>query len=506
MRKRNELTIGALLSYASLIVGNAVSLVYTPIMIRILGQSEYGLFSLSNSLIGYLGVLDFGIGNAIVRYSAQYRALGNKDKEANLYGMFITIYSFLSFLVIIAGSFLVGNVQLFFSGSLSLQELNRIKIMLVLMIFNLAISFPFGIFSSVILAHEHFIFPKIIAIIRQLINPLVMLPLLLMGYGSIGLTIGTTILNIIFIIINVYYCFMKLNVKIKFKFKQFDSELLIEIIGYSFYIFLNMVVDKIYWATDQIILGSVAGTATVAIYSVASTINNYYMNFSTAITSVFLPKVTRMVTMKVDNAVLSNLFIRIGRIQFMILSLILGGFILIGKQFIILWAGSEYEDAYIIVLTIMIPLSIPLIQTLGLTIMQAQNKHKFRSKIYLFIAILNVLMSIPLAKLFGGWGCALATAVSMSIGHIVIMNIYYYKIIQLDISLFWREIFKISIPMITCLILSICIMNFNSFEGFTYILFNGCLYTFLYIIIMYSFGMNEFEKSLIKRPIKKFFS
>ena len=96
MKKSNQLKAGAILSYLSLGVGNVISILYTPIMLRLLGQSEYGLYNLSNSIIGYLGVLDFGIGNAVIRYTAKYKALEDKDGESNLYGMFIVIYSILA--------------------------------------------------------------------------------------------------------------------------------------------------------------------------------------------------------------------------------------------------------------------------------------------------------------------------------------------------------------------------------------------------------------------------
>ncbi|NFO13457.1 hypothetical protein FDB34_04370 [Clostridium botulinum] len=88
MKKVNQLKAGAILSYISLGLTNIIAIIYTPIMLRLLGQSEYGLYNLSNSIIGYLGVLDFGLGNAIVRYTAKYRAEEDKDGESNLNGLF----------------------------------------------------------------------------------------------------------------------------------------------------------------------------------------------------------------------------------------------------------------------------------------------------------------------------------------------------------------------------------------------------------------------------------
>lgn len=80
----NQRRWGAILSYVNIIATIVVGLVYTPIMLRLLGQSEYGLYSLMGSLVGYLSVLDMGLGNTIVRYTAKNRADGTAEIEGKL--------------------------------------------------------------------------------------------------------------------------------------------------------------------------------------------------------------------------------------------------------------------------------------------------------------------------------------------------------------------------------------------------------------------------------------
>lgn len=501
MKNISQLKLGAILSYLSLFLGTVIQILYTPIMLRLLGQGEYGLYTLANSVIGYLGVLDFGIGNTIVRYTVKYRANNDREGEFNLNGMFIVVYSVLAIIVSIAGFLVVSNSEKLFSSTLSIKELNTIKILMTLMVFNMAISLPFGIFNSIVSAYERFTFQKILGIIRTILNPLVMLPLLFMGYKSIGITIATTIINITFIMVNIYYCFKVLNVKIRFNKMEFS--LFKEIFTYSFFIFLNMLVDKIYWGTDQLILGAVSGTTMVAIYSIGSTLNAYYMSFSTAISGVFLPRVTQMVTKNVSDKELSDLFIKIGRIQYLVLSFILCGFILVGEEFIQIWAGEGYNNSYYIALVVMIPLTIPLIQNLGITILQAKNMHRFRSNIYIVVALFNIVISIPLAYKLGGFGCALASSICFFIGNGLIMNIYYYKKINIDIPGFWKNIGMMTIPAIISLLLSSFISSFIVIGGFVVILIKGLILILIFASLMWSIGMNEYEKNLLKIPLKK---
>ena len=81
MQEKNERRIGATLSYIILGLDLLIGLIYTPILTKMLGQAEYGLYSLVASVISYLTVLDFGFGSAIVVYTARYRANNDKEKE-----------------------------------------------------------------------------------------------------------------------------------------------------------------------------------------------------------------------------------------------------------------------------------------------------------------------------------------------------------------------------------------------------------------------------------------
>lgn len=248
------------------------------------------------------------------------------------------------------------------------------------------------------------------------------------------------------IFIKIYYSFSKL--KVKLKLYTLDKPLLIEMIGFSFYVFLSMIIDQIYWKTDQIILGIISGTSAVAVYSIAAQLDSYYIAFSSNISGVFLPRISAISAKTEDMSEINDIFKKVGRIQFAIMSLILSGFILYGKDFIVFWAGEDYISAYFMALIVMIPLLIPLIENTGIVILQAKNKHAFRAKIYLFIAILKIIVSVPLAKAYNGIGCAIATSFSLIIGSVIIINVYYQKEIGIDILNFAKEILSMSLPVL----------------------------------------------------------
>lgn len=501
----NQLKVGAALNYVSICLNMVVGLIYTPYMLRMLGQSEYGLYSLAASIIAYLTVLDLGFGNAIVRYTAKFRAEGKQKEQEEMFGMFFILYIGIGVIAMIAGSVLSLNVENMFSRAMTETEVHRTRIMLWLMTFNLAFTFPMSIWGSIMSAYERFVFQRIVSIVRSVLNPVVMILLLVVGYKAVAMVVVTTLFNVATLLVNWWYCKYRLTIKVRFA--KFKWGFLKEVSIYSFWIFLNAIMDRIYWSTGQFVLGIYKGSVAIAIYAVAIQLESMYMMFSTAISGVFLPKVTSMVTNGVSTEDMSDLFIRTGRIQYIIMAFILSAFIVFGKPFLLLWAGNAYCDAYYICLMFFIPLTVPLIQNLGIIILQARNSMRFRSLLYIFIALASLGLSILLAKPYGVYGCAFATSLALLIGQVIIMNIYYHYKQSLNMLKFWKEIIKMSIVPMVLVTIGLFITNSPLFYtiSLTKFLAVGLLFTIIYGVTFWLFSMNKYEKKLIVQPFKKIF-
>lgn len=501
MEKSKQRKIGAILSYISIIANTIIGLVYTPFMIRTMGQSEYGLYSLISSFIGYLTVLDFGFGNAVIVYTSKYHAQKKYDEEKKLQGMFFVIFCIIAVIAAILGIALYFCIPSFLGKKMTSIELEKAKILMLILTFNLVCNFVFSIFSSIISAYEEFVYQKILNIVSIVLKPIIMIPILLLGYKSIAMAITVTFINLTIMISN--YLFCKNKLKINIKFNGFDKLLFKTVFNYSFFIFLNILVDKINYSVDKFILGAVCGTIAVSVYSAAASINDMFVNMSGSISGVLLPKVSKMIAKNAKDEEITNEFIKVGRLQYYIIFLIASGFTLLGKEFITAWVGNDYINAYYIIVILMIPLCIPLIQNIGISILQAKNKHQFRSVLYIAIAVVNIIISIPLAKRYEGIGSAIGTSIAVLIGNGIIMNIYYYRVINIDILRFWKNILKMLIPCMIPIILIKIIMNFINIHGYLYVFVLGSIYTSIYTIVCYMFIMNDYEKELIKKTIHK---
>lgn len=218
---------------------------------------------------------------------------------------------------------------------------------------------------------------------------------------------------------------------------------------------------------------------------------------------VLLPKITKMEANNASDKEFTDVFVKTGRLQYIVMGLIMSGFIIFGQQFINLWAGESYSSAYIIGCILMIPVTIPLIQNVGLSILQAKNKYKYRTIIFFFIAIANILISIPLSKAYGGIGAAIGTAISLIVGQGFIINIYYHKKIHIDMIKFWKEIIKMSIPIFVVAILGFICNYYLVTNSLVLFALKIMIYTIIYLIVVWRAAMNDYEKNIIRVPLNK---
>lgn len=172
-------------------------------------------------------------------------------------------------------------------------------------------------------------------------------------------------------------------------------------------------------------------------------------------------------------------------------------------DFIVIVVGDTYEDAYWVAILMMIPNMIPLVQSICLNVVVAQNKHKFRSLVYLGIAILNVVGTWFLMRYMGIIGAALMTGVALIIGQGFVMNWYYHKKTGLDMLRFWKQMLSVYIvPTLLC-IGTLLLSNWIDFYKLPALFTGIALYTVMYCGLNWLFTVNAYEKEMILGQMKR---
>ena len=495
----NQRTAGILLNYVGEAVKVLTALIYTPVMLRLLGQSEYGLYQLVSSTVAYLSLLSLGFGSAYMRFYSRYAVKNDHDAVARLNGMFMAVFCAMSVICVVCGTVMTLNAEWIFGDGLTAAEIVKAKQLMLILVFSMALTFPNSVFNCYVTAHERFVFQKLLNLLQAVMNPVLALPLLLLGYGSVGVVLISAILTVAVFVSNLWFC--RRTLRMRFSMRNPDWSLFKEMWGFTFFIFLNQIIDQVNWHVDKFLLGNMIGTVAVAVYGIGAQINHLYISASTALSNVFVPMVNRIVATSDDNKELTDLMIRIGRVQFMILMLIVTGFMFFGQPFIRLWAGDAYESAYAVALLLIIPVTIPLIQNIGIEIQRAKNMHRARSVVYTALAVGNVCLSVPLIRSFGVEGAAVGTAISMLLGNGLFMNMYYHKRIGLDMLSFWKSILGFAPAVAAVCMVGVGMKYFMRIETWAMLILAIILYTIVYGLVMLSFGFDADEKNALQSMI-----
>lgn len=496
----NQRKVGAFLSYVTIALQNIVGLVYTPFLIRMLGKSDYGLYSLVTSIISYLTLLDLGFGDAVIRYATIYRTQGKITEQYSLFGLFSVVYGVFAFLALILGLVFTFHLDAFFADSMTAEEIHRAKIMLLCLVVNLALTFIFSVYKAILDAYEQFVFVRVLNALRIVLNTGIMVLLLNLGFKAVALVVLITILNILILISNFLYCFAKL--KIKVFFKNINWSKLKEMASYSVFIFLINFTTQSTWFSGQFVLGMYQGAKVIAVYAVSMQLVTMLKHFSDSIAIVFFPKITALTSLQNNEQEISNIFLKVGRLQYLILSLLISGFFVFGEEFIIHWAGVDYQSAYGVTLLFFISLIPSRSQQIGLIICKARNHLKFRTYTYFAIALLCLAGQIVGSKYYGMAGNAVSIAVALLLMEGLILNVYYQKKEQLDIVAFWKNFARLSIVPCVCVAGCLLVKTQVFFDSWFKLLSGIAAYSFVFFVFSYLFSLNAYEKGLL-RPLTK---
>ena len=501
-KNKQNLKLGVLTSYLWVVVHIGVNFIYAPLLLSTLGKSEYGLYQVVASFLAYINVLETSLSAGVLRFYCNAKANNNEKNVWNVLAICRIIYQKLTVVIIGIGCVVLFVFHSFYASSFTRKELTEGTVMLALLIFNICITMLNALYLACIRGNERYVFEKLLSIISQIVQPVLCLMILYKLPYAIVVTLIQVLMNVIVSIIRYIYAKRELDVKIVLYNR--DSRLERNILLFAGGLLLSNIADQIFWKTDQIILAKMYNTATVAIYAIGSQIYTNYMYVGTTVAGVFFPKISVYHQQQDGLKKISDLFIRVGRIAFILCFLVLSAFMIFGKEFIYFWVGQEYYSAYGVALVVMIPFTLDVIQNLGLTILQVIDRYSFRAKMYFVAAVLNIISTIILAKYFSGFGAALSTGITMLITSGIIMNIYYCKIVQLDIFMFWKNIASIFLRLLPVVVLGVAtnrvLGQTKSIMIFVIKMFG---YSLVYCVAGYIIAMNNEERETVKKIFSK---
>ena len=504
--KKNKAII---ISYINMALNFPINIILMPMLIDSLTDNYYSIYRIVQSFAGPLMLFNLGVSTIVTReiVSCNTNDSVSVNTKQNNMALSMIASAFMSFIVMIVGFGMRQIIPSIYGNNFTPGDI-RIG-QTVFTIFTISVIFHIltDAFTGIILGHRGYTYHAIISLSRTVLKAALIIICVKLGMGIIAIACVDLILSLVAFLLSVVYSFA--IAKERPKLYHWDKKKIIEIFSYAFAILLQGIVTQINNSVDTMVLGAmVAEKYIITMYSCSLTIYSIYNSLVSMISSYFLPDAISLVNKNADGKELTDFVIRPGRFQSMLAVAILCVFGVNGSQFINLWIGAKYSDAYFVTLILIIPVTIPLVENVVITILDATLKRKYRSIILFLMAMINFGLTIVLVKIIGFWGAAIATAFSLIVGHGFLMNTYYKKQFKMEIG---RMFFSIFHKILLCGLVSGVIMYFaNKFfinavlhQGWFSFIISCAIQLIVYLLLLYFYGMNPEEKGFVNRVLKR---
>lgn len=487
---------GIAISYIYTILNTVIGLFISAYIIRMMGQTEYGVYQTMTSFATYLTLFQFGTGSIMTRNISLCRKDGS---ETQLYkkntSTIWTVAVIQAVIIAIISIVFYLMIDVIYQKSLTIGQIQYGKRLFLIVALKMILTFFIQVLNGIILGCEHYSMSTIVQLVFLLVRTGLVVALLLFKPFAIYLVILDAVLEIIMFIFT--YCYCRKNLAASFSFKYFNKKIFMNALPLAMALFLQTIINMANGNVDKFVIGILMSPEAVSVYSIGMFIYTTFSSLTTIPISMYMPKVAADMREGKQGAELTKSLIQPCRLIFLIGGLVLFGFIVIGRQFISIVYGSDYIEAWAIAVVIMIPMLINMSNGVLVNVLDIMNKRLSRSFFLLITTIGNIILTIWWIQTWGMLGAAVATGICTLIGQDLLLNIYYNKVIKIRILYLFKETFRGILPsLVLATVLGFLSINWITNQYLQFVV-GGMVFGLVMGVSMIAFGANSYEKQKI---------
>lgn len=511
--EKKNIKLGVIISYITILVSVVFSLLFQRFLLNSpnVGEEQFGLYSFVNSIISWLSLLTFGISSSYIRFAT----LSLKDSSGvelkRINGVYLTILFIASVLCLVISGIVFS---LLFYNIIDLSNYSDSSKKIIVILFGLSalltvVSFVYSFGTLFVTLNSRFIVLRCVELFSKLLYWGLSVLLILIGMNIIAVAISNLAVQLIFATFIWLYSKFKLKLNISFvKFEQF-KQYIKPILSFSIWIFINIIIDQINNNIGKTILGFTVDATAVTVFTLGFEIYSYAMLMSTAVSNNYVSSINRSVANENYDEV-NETFLYVSKLQLIVLSTVIGGFISCGFYFVKIWLGngvSYQSSVFFISVILLLSCIVPFSQNICIEIQRAMNMHKFRSILYLCMSCLNIGLTALFVYLFEysakPFGAAISLCIVNLLGTWLVINIFYAKKLRLRVAAYFKYLVLIACPalLIGGLIFAISRLLLESKINNVYLSFliNGFAFVIIYgaLLLIYWKSLKLFEKKRI---------
>ena len=388
-----------------------IGLFMLPFNVAYLGKSAYGLWVLVASVTVFFSMLDMGYGVAQVKFAALYRAKGDSGALNEIASTMFCVFTAIGLLTYAVAILLSINLEHFFHIT-PLQATTGRSVLLLISAY-VAMGFPFSVFGGIVNGFQRMYLNGIVAVITALVVAVVNVAVLKAGYGLLELVTATTavkILSYFAYALNAYRVFPALRIRVHY----FSWNRLREVTGFSSFILLIDLANKINYSTDAIVIGVFLSTSAVAVWAVAQRLIEIVQRVSDQLNGALFPVVVESsTTRQIDK--LQNILLQGTRLSLAMVIPMSTGLALLSPPVVTAWVGPDYAGSVPVIYILGIAVAFRVGSATSAMLLKGSGQHRLLATSNISMAVGNLGLSVLLVQWHGLVGVAAGTLVPIAL-------------------------------------------------------------------------------------------
>ena len=495
---RKRLISGSIFRTLYFVVQLAVVFVMTPIVIRGLGDDQYGLWILILALFGICALMDFGLSSGLARFIS--RAIGRKDEDEMLahFNTGFVLYSALGAAAF--GLSLVAALTCYLV--IQQQQLAQLVAAVVVALgLRLSLRFPALAFRAVLSAHLRYDLYSIAAIIGLVVANVGIYWLISRGAGIRGIAVVMLIASFLESVL--YVAFAKMAFRgLRVSFDRYDAFSKSELLGYGWKTVLCQVGNVLIFRVDPLIISVCLGTHMNTFFSVGARLNEYFKQLVSSLIGNMSPVFSQREG-EGDFHAVREIFLNITKVSTFVAVFIGGSLIFYGDEFILRWLGPRFGEAYDVAVVLCFGYTLILMQDPSSSLLYGLSKHHYSAALAISQGLLNVGLSIPLAGYLGMQGVAWGTTIGLTINILLIQPFIVCRIVRLPVPRYFGAIAWIALKSALCLALFFSVAAPYLKADYVSIALVGGVQLAVFIPVTMFFILNARERALLSLALTR---
>lgn len=422
-------------NYLRFILMGLMGFVLTPLMVRWLGDGDYGLWVTIFSLTGYFGLFDQGIRPSLVRYVSRDHANGDVDGLSRTLSGALALYGAAGILTLIATIVATAYFPVWFRIDPAHADTARATVLLSGL--TLALGFPFGVFGATLSGMQRYDIGNAIGILVGVARTVGFIVVLRLDGGLVGLAAVSLVLSLVGHALSTVFA-LRLLPGVRLAWNRVGRHHLAMIGSYGGFAFIGALANSVTFQADALVITALLGAAQVTPFALAAGLIDSVRSLVYSATFVLSPTASELET-KGEAGKLHAMMIAGSKYSVLLSWPVLFGLIVFGENLLVTWVGPGYGSAAVLITILAVPTLLSLPQSATCSVLYGISRHKGVVALSLLNAATNLGLSLLWAVPYGLVGVALGTAVPLGVIGGVAMMVFGCRALALPLPRYLWE-------------------------------------------------------------------